>query len=107
MLRYKLCSFLIILLTQYGFVRSLISTDLSSSQVYVDDEGRYQSLVISINLKMSREEDKDSFLKAVKVSFTVYILLNKKNITFNAATDTNPAVSVQAFTLAHMLNTRV
>lgn len=62
----------LLLLTYIGLVSSVISTDLSFSQLHVDEEGRYQNLVISINLKMSEfdMEEETEYLHDVKVLLT-------------------------------------
>lgn len=62
----SLIALLILMLS--GFVCSIISSDLSSSQVEVDGKGRYQGVVISINLKMAEAVEEAIYLNAVKVS---------------------------------------
>ena len=70
----------LLLLGQVGFTLSLISLDLSSSQIYVDDQGRYQDLVISINLKMENMVDEKSYLSEVEVSTVINIFTGQLHL---------------------------
>ena len=81
----------LLLLGQVGFTLSLISLDLSSSQIYVDDQGRYQDLVISINLKMENMVDEKSYLSEVEVSTVINIFTGQLHPMLMAFTFSNPS----------------